>query len=129
MNLAEEEMMGKMDFYDKTGCPVAYTQDGIHIYTFAGQPVAYLDGESVYSFSGRHLGWLDEGWINDNDGGCVYFSQDAQGGPAKPMKQAKPAMSERSVKPAKSAKSARPARVARSLSWSPLSGGQFFEER
>ena len=44
-----------LTFYDSSGKPVAYTEDGTHIYLFSGEPVAYLDNESVYSFSGKHL--------------------------------------------------------------------------
>ncbi|HCP31946.1 TPA: hypothetical protein DIT45_01645 [Candidatus Acetothermia bacterium] len=54
--------MNEIDFYDHSGSSVAYTQDGIHIYTFSGEPVAYLDGDSVYSFSGEHLGWFEDGF-------------------------------------------------------------------
>ena len=60
--------MSEIDFYDHDGQPIAYTQDRVHIYTFSGDPVAYLDGDSVYSFSGKHLGWFVDGWIRDNYG-------------------------------------------------------------
>ncbi|RAS23615.1 MULTISPECIES: 4-fold beta flower protein [unclassified Pseudomonas] len=29
-----------LDFYDRNGTPVAYTDDGEHIFTFSGRPVA-----------------------------------------------------------------------------------------
>ena len=120
--------MNEIDFYDRSGSPVAYTQDGTHIYTFKGEPVAYFHVESVYSFSGSHLGWFEDGWIRDNNGHCVFYTQEAQGGPVKPMKQAKPLKSIKSLKPIKSLRSARPLKAMKSLSWSSLSGEHFFEE-
>jgi hypothetical protein len=120
--------MSEIDFYDQSGSPVAYTQDGVHIYTFTGHPVAHLDGESVYSFSGKHLGWFENGWIRDNSGCCVFYTHDAHGGPVKPVKQVKPVKSVKSVEPVKSVKLVRPVKTVKSLSWSNLSGEQFFEQ-
>ena len=120
--------MNEIDFYDQTGRPVAYTQDGIHIYTFLGKPVAYLHGDSVYSFSGNHLGWFEDGWIRDNSGSCVFYTHDAQGGPVKTVKSVKPVKSVKSVKPVKSVKSVRPVKAVKSTSWSDLSGDQFFDQ-
>jgi hypothetical protein len=34
-------------FHNQFGVPVAYTDDDEHIYTFPGQPVAYLFNESA----------------------------------------------------------------------------------
>jgi hypothetical protein len=120
--------MNEINFYDHNGRPVAYTQDGVHIYSFSGEPVAYLYGMSVYSFSGQHLGWFEDGWIRDNSGNCAFYTQHAQGGPVKPVKNVKPVKSVKSVKPVKSIKSIRPVKAVKSLSWSQLSGEQFFEQ-
>lgn len=51
-----------IDFYSKSGEPVAYTEDGQHIYLFSGRPVAFLSGNAVYSFSGKHI------QVNTSDG-------------------------------------------------------------
>ena len=48
-----------IDFYSKSGRAIAYTEDGEHICTFSGRPIAYLDGDVVYSFSGQHIGWFE----------------------------------------------------------------------
>lgn len=120
--------MSEIDFYDRNGEAVAYTQDGTHIYTFLGEPVAYLDGDSVYSFTGDHLGWFENGWIRDNFGGCVFYTQNAQGGPVKPVKGVKPVKSVKLLKPIKSVKSVRPVKAVKSLSWSNLSGEYFFNQ-
>jgi hypothetical protein len=124
----EKETMGEIDFYDERGRPVAYTDDGIDIFTFTGRPVAYFDGGSVYSFSGRHLGWFEDGWIRDNDGRCVFYTPDAQGGPVKPVQQVKPVKSIKSVRPIKAIRSICPIKAVKSFSWSRLSGEQFFAE-
>jgi hypothetical protein len=113
-------------FYDSNGKPIAYTQDGVHIYLFSGEPVAYLAGTSVYSFSGKHLGRFENGWIRDNNGECVFFTKDARGGPLKPLKQLKPLKSLKQLKPLKGLKELKPLRPLKSLSWSRLSGKQFF---
>ena len=117
----------ELTFYDSKGRPIAYTEDGTYIYLFSGEPVAYLDNESVYSVSGKHIGRFRNGWIRDNNGQCVFFSEDATGGPMKPMKMMKPMKSMKQMKPMKSMKEMRPMRPMDSLSWSELSGEQFFE--
>lgn len=106
-----------IDFYDKSGTPIAYMEDGKHIYLFSGKPVAYLSGNAVYSFLGSHLGWFENGWIRDKGGQCVFFTSDADGRPVKPVKQ---------VKPVKGVKQVKPVKPVKSLSWSNLSEQQFF---
>ncbi len=113
--------------YDSNGRPVAYTEDDVHIYLFSGEPVAYLDNGSVYSFSGRHLGRFENGCIRDNNGQCVFFTENATGGPMKPMEMMKPMKSMEQMKPMKGMKEMRPMRPMDSLSWSELSGEHFFE--
>lgn len=115
-----------IDFYDKSGKPIAYTEDGEHIYTFSGRPVAYFDAEAVYSFSGKHIGWFENGWIRDTKGGCVFFTDAASGGPVKPVKKVKPVKGVKYVKPVKGVKHVKSVKAVKSLSWSPLSGEHFF---
>ena len=119
--------MMETTFYEHTGRPVAYTQDGKHIFLFTGEPVAYLHGTSVYVYSGLHLGWFENGWMRDHYGACVFFTAGATGsGPVKPVKHVRPVKSVKHIKPVKGAKHARPAKAAKSLSWSAISGRQFF---
>ena len=62
--------------------------DEIHIYSMAGEPVAFVDKEAVFNFSGKHLGWFEDGWLRDMDGKCVGFVESAGGGgPSKPKKK------------------------------------------
>jgi hypothetical protein len=117
-----------MVFYNQYGQPVAYTEDGIHIFLFTGEPAAYFSQDAIYGFNGKQLGWFHNGWIRDLNGQCVFFSENASGGPAKPAKYACPAKYARYAMPAKAARQARFARAAFSPSWSALSGVQFFAQ-
>ncbi|HEX7061542.1 MAG TPA: hypothetical protein VF200_06195 [Woeseiaceae bacterium] len=116
-----------IDFYDKSGAPIAYCEDGEHIYLFSGEPVAFMHGDAVYSFSGKHIGWFEDGWVRDTSGRCVFFTDDATGGPVKPVKHVKPVKGVKHVRPVKGVKAVRSVRAVRSLSWSPLSGAHFFK--
>lgn len=116
-----------MTFYNKNGEPIAYAEDGEHIYLFTGEPVAYFHGDAVYGFNGKHLGWFENGWIRDLHGLCVFYSGDASGsGPLKPVKNVKPVKSVKSVRPVKSVREVKSVKSVKSLSWSNLSGRHFF---
>ena len=115
-----------MTFYDSTGRAIAYTEDGEYIYLFSGEPVAYLFGELVYSYSGKQLGRFKNGWIRDNSGFCVFFSENAIGGPRKPLKQLRPIKSIKHLKPFKQLRH-RPVIKPRDCNgWSSKKGEQFF---
>lgn len=115
-----------MTFYDSNGNPVVYCDDGEHVYTFVGEPVAYFDGDSLYSFDGRHLGWFKNGWLRDNSGACVFFTERASGGPIRPMKAMKPMKALRGMKPMKSLKAMRPMRPIDMNDWSKIQALRFF---
>jgi hypothetical protein len=121
-------MMSYLTFYDQHGKPTAYTEDHEHIFTFSGEPVAYLYDESVYSYTGKHLGRFTDGWVRDNDGMCVFYTDNTSGGPVKPVRQVRPVRSVKQVRPIRSIKEIRPVRPVRSLSWSPLSSYAFFKQ-
>lgn len=75
-------------FYDQDGAAVAYLdEDGETIYAWGGKPLAFVEGQDIFSFAGKHLGWLENGWVIDHDGGHSYFTENASGGPMKPLKQ------------------------------------------
>ena len=114
------------DFYDKTGRPIAYTDDGEHIYTFDGRPVAYLSDGSVYAYSGKHLGRFGNGLIRDNRGGVVFFTEGSSGGPIKPVRQIKPIKGIKQIRPIKGIKQIKPIKPISSLGWSAAPGSQFF---
>lgn len=63
---------------------MAYIDDGEHIYSWNGRPIAYIRGEHVYAFSGNFIGWFIDGWIRDANGDAMLFTEDAEGGPQRP---------------------------------------------
>lgn len=116
-------------FYDRHGYPIAYMEDGEHIFLFDGSPVAYVYDNAVYTFRGEHIGWFENGWVRDLSGRCAFFTEEATGsGPAKPVKRVKPVKSVKRVKPVKSVKQVRRVRSVNSLSWSESSGAVFFSK-
>ncbi len=115
-----------MTLYDSSGRAVAYCDDGDTIYLFNGVPVAYFFGEKIYEFRGRHLGSISNGWIRDNKGSCVFFTENAIGGPKRPLKQIKPIKNVKHVKPVKGVRHAPYIKPIDKISWSNLSGERFF---
>ena len=115
-----------MTLYDCSGRAVAYSEDGETIYLFNGRPVAYFYADMIYGFNGRQLGTINNGWIRDNNGLCVFFTENAYGGPVKPVKHVKPVKSVKYVKPVKSVRHVPHAKAVDRLSWSSLSGERFF---
>jgi hypothetical protein len=115
-----------LDFYDGRGNPFAYSDDGETIYTFGGEPIAFLNGDSVYSFSGAHLGFFENGQIWDHSGGVVLFADGASGGPMKPLKSLKPLKGLKQLKPLKGLKELKPLKSLKSMSWSRVPPDRFF---
>lgn len=116
-----------MTFYDRSGKPVAYTEDDVHIFLYSGYPVGYFYDGSVYSYSGRHLGTLRTGWIRDHAGACVFFTDEAmENGLAFPPKHVKPPKLLKKPKPAKGRREAPPPRAEDAAEWSPSSSETFF---
>lgn len=59
----------QITLYDKNKEAIAYIDysDEATIYTFEGEPVAYIESkEQVYGFNGKLLGWYSEGVLYDN---------------------------------------------------------------
>lgn len=115
--------------YNNTGRAVAYVEDNQHIFLFNGTVAGHIDGNSIFSYSGKHLGWYENGWVRDNSGNCVFFTEDVTGsGPVKPVKSIKPVKSVKQIKPVKGVKQIRPIKAVAVLGWSNLSGEQFFQQ-
>lgn len=114
-----------IDLYSR---PIAYTEDDEHIYLFSGAPVAYLSGDAVYAFGGQQLGWFEDGWIRDKKGGCVLFTEDARGGPVKPVRRVKPVKGVKRIKPVKSVKRVKSVKAVKILCWSPYRASNFSYE-
>ncbi len=79
-----------LTFYDRNGNAFCYTDDGVHIYLFSGQALAYLHDDALYSFGGHQLGWFLNGWLYDLIGSCVLFSEETTDWPGKPGVAGKP---------------------------------------
>lgn len=118
-----------MTFYNCFGAATAYIEENdLTIYLFSGEPVAYIYNDTVYGFNGVHLGWIENGWIRDLSGCCVFFSETASGsGPVKPVKQVCPIKSVKQIMPIKSIRQIRHVKAVNQLSWSQLSGVSFFK--
>ena len=118
-----------MTFYSSTGNPVAYCEDGEHIFLYSGKPVAYFYKNVVYGYNGKVYGWFENGWVRDLNGSCVFFTEDADGsGPLKPLKGLHPLKGLKELIPLKGLKELIPLKAMNNLEWSNLSGEQFFQQ-
>ncbi|HEY3644206.1 MAG TPA: hypothetical protein VGM16_02610 [Gammaproteobacteria bacterium] len=113
-------------FYDHAGYPIAYSEDGQHIFLFSGAPIAYMDSDAVYSYRGELMGWFEAGWVRDKDGRCIAFSEQAVGGPPRPVKKAWPHLSPQQSNPVKQHQDQRSLRPIHSNAWSQQSAKDFF---
>ena len=118
-----------LDFYDSSGQPYAYSDDGHVLYTFGGVPIGYIDGDSIYGFDGAHRGYFRNGAIFDSAGDTILFTDGATGGPMKPMRQMKPMKSMKQMLPMKGMKAMRPMKPMFSMGWSDSAPEAHFEEQ
>lgn len=118
-----------LEFFDRSGHAIAYSEDDEHIYLFGGQPVAYLVSGAIYNYRGEQLGWYENGWIRDKDGRCVAFSELVSGGPPRPTMGLRPAKVVRQVRPQMEPRTSRSLRPIHSNAWSGLSVQDFFANR
>lgn len=67
----------EITLFGRNGEPIAYlaTDDDCTIYSFAGEPFAYIDNDNVYGFNGKHLGWFEDGMIWNHQGQKIGFTQ------------------------------------------------------
>jgi hypothetical protein len=113
-------------FYDRTGIPSVYAEDGVHLFAFNGHAVGYIEKDSVYAYNGRHLGWIEDGWIRDHVGEGVFFTDEATGGPEKPVRATVPPRKVKHVKPTKQVRQLRPVKAMKTRTWSHTTGEIFF---
>ena len=116
----------ELTFYDRSGQACAYTEDGIHIFLFSGHTAGFIHEDSIYDYSGKHLGWLVEGWVRENTGRCVFFTDGATGGPVRPHIHAEPSKVVKQIPPAKGALKPKTTKPDFPDAWSALTGAQFF---
>ncbi len=117
-----------MEFFDRNGAATCYSPDGEHLYLWDGTPVGYVYDGRIYSFGGKVLGWIENGWLYDQRNNPALFSEGAQGGPVKPVRQVKPVKGVRSVRPVKGVRQVAPVRPVRSSSWSACANSLYFQQ-
>lgn len=117
-----------IEFFARTGRVVCYATDDLHIYTWAGGPVAYIAQDKVYAYSGRLLGWFDGGWLYDRQNRPALFSAGSSGGPVRPVRQVKPVRGVRGVRPVKGVRAVAHVRGVKSLSWSDVADDAYFDQ-
>lgn len=115
----------KAAFYDKKGYPIAYC-DGSTLYLYSGEPVAYFSGSSLYAYSGRYLGRFASGWLRDNKGNCMLFTESAKGGPDLPDTHREPRRAPTYPIPVKVKRERKPPNPEPKDKWSRLSVERFF---
>ena len=108
----------EITLYDGHGFAVAYiaTSEDLTVYTCAGKPVAYLDGENIYGFNGKHLGWFQNGRIYDHQGKIAGTTAHAATVPLNP----EPFKGFKQFKPFKAFEQFAPLQPILSTSWSQL---------
>ena len=119
-------MIVTITFYNRSGKPVAYSDDDHHVHLFSGEPVAYLDSQALYSYRGELMGWFEDGWLRDKDGRCIAYSEHASGGPAQPVKGRRPNAAAKQSVPTQQRQDPRSLRPIHSNAWSNLTAEEFF---
>ena len=117
--LLKESKM-ELCFYDKLGKPFAYMMEETTIYTFNGEPVAYIEYEDIYAFEGSHLGYLEDGNVWDHNGDMLLFTDISRFGvgPLKPKKSLKTKKGLKSRIPLKGKKDLKLRKPLKSRNWS-----------
>jgi hypothetical protein len=73
----ERPKNGEVTLFGKSGEPQAYIAYGDEstIYSFSGDPLAYVDDNcNIYGFNGHHLGWFEDDIIWDHRGRRVGYT-------------------------------------------------------
>ncbi|MFW9873464.1 MAG: 4-fold beta flower protein [Candidatus Thorarchaeota archaeon] len=120
--------MSPLILYDRIGTPMAYIDDGNHIFYFNGETIAYIDDISIYNYEGKHLGFFRNGWIRDNAGKCVLFTKAAIGGPEKRIQDIYPVKSQKSNIPYKKPIKNKKIKLIIKEEWSELAVKEFFNQ-
>lgn len=115
-----------MNLYDRYGRPFAYSDDGEHIYSFSGKPLAYVRGDSIYRPDGRHAGFLDGGKVVDPMGNTLLFTDGASSGPLKPLLGMEPLKGFKAMFPMKGLPQMPPMKPWSTLSWSQSDPASIF---
>ncbi len=117
-----------MIFFNRSGTPSVYMDDGSYIYFYNGECAAYIFNGSIHHFDGRHLGFFKNGWIRDKNGKCVLFTQNAKGGPERRMKDIGRIKSQKSGIPGKKPRESILKKLDIKEEWSELSSIALFKQ-
>lgn len=115
-----------LKFYDCETNPYAYCEDEETIYTYEGEPVAYIDTQDIYAFSGKHLGFYEDGNIWDHNGDVLLFTEDSIRTPLKAKESLMPLKKLKSKKPLKGAKELKPKKPLKHNKWSSYELSEHF---
>ena len=123
----------KLDYYpfhNKSGKANYYLDgDDIHIYSWEGDPVAFVERTAVFTFDKTHLGWYEGGWLRDKAGKCVgMIEPGGKTGPNPPKAKHREAPAEKKEAPDKPEIEDLPDRPARKPVWSDLGDKDFFKK-
>jgi hypothetical protein len=120
--------MRRLIFYDKIGTPMVYMDNGRHIFSFSGEPLAYIHDISIYNYEGKHLGFYKDGWIRDPTGKCVLFTKGAIEGPEKRTQDIFPVIAKKNNIPNKKTKESLRIKFKTKQEWSDLAVNEFFNQ-
>ncbi len=115
-----------MVFYDKEGNPCCYSDDFVHIYSYEGEALGYLQDDKVWNYDGRYLGLFQNNWVIDKYGYYLFFTENAIGGPLKPLRKLAPLKSLKELRPLKSFRELAPLSPMPICDWSELDTDSFF---
>lgn len=115
-----------MVFYNKTGNPCCYSDDYVHIYSYDGEPLGYIQNGKIWNYEGLYLGLFRNNWVIDSDGYFLFFTENSTGGPVRPVRKLAPLKSLRQLRPLKSIREIPPIAPVTILSWSDRDLKSFF---
>lgn len=115
-----------MVFYDRNGSPCCYTDDFVHVYSFNGDPLGYIQNGKVWNYAGRYLGLFKNNWVIDRAGCYLFFTENSTGGPIRPLRRLAPLKSLKKLRPLKSIKELPPILPVTRLCWSDRDMRTFF---
>lgn len=116
-----------MVFYDKNGTPCCYADDFVHIYSYDGKPLGYIQNDKVWNYDGRYLGLFRNNWIIDREGYYLLFTENSSGGPLKPLRKLAPLKSLKQLRPLKAIRDIPSLPPLVSMNWSDMDVESFFE--
>jgi len=130
--MAERKELERREYYplyNKKGKANFFLdEDKIHIYSWAGVPVAFVEKAGVYNYAKKHLGWYEDGWLRDAEGKCLAMAEPGGKSVPNPPRIKHPeAPGAKQEPPERPVIEAHPGRPVRKAAWSAQSDEQFFQ--